>query len=213
MKKTMFVLFVAILFTATCYAKTKNRYGYSVSAKLFNEDNIGVAVADRELGFCFVSTEEIFGTYLVFAEKEGKDVKYFYTNNYNCEYNESDYKKTKFTISDDAERFYISIDEIFPNIEASRIFHTVFYALGGKTGSGNWSTKEQIAKEEEKAGRGLRNASLENWKKEPACYTLLKSRIKYWKKYNDEVKGWLAEIVKQEHLSGYDDLIEYVEQL
>lgn len=214
MKKAMFYFIIVTLFVSLCYAKTKNRYGYSVSAKLFNRDKVGVAVVNGELGVCFVSDENGLRTRPVFVEKIGKDIKYFYIYNYENYYVKSiNDEPREFTISNNAEKKYILLDEIFPRNEAERIYNTVFFALGGKTGSGNWSAKKQIAREEERAGKELRKAPLENWKKQPVCYTLLKSRIKYWKNYNDEIKGWLAEIVKYENLSGYDDLVEYVEHL
>ncbi|MDE7290942.1 MAG: hypothetical protein K2N58_02750 [Treponemataceae bacterium] len=213
MKKQCAILFVMALFVSICYAE-RNKYGYSVSAKLFNKDNIGIAVANKEIGFCFVSTEKRFAIDPVFAEKEGKNIKYFYTNAYSVEQlDKSNYKETNFTIPDNAIKTYISIDEIFPDIEAERIFNTVFFALGGNTGRGNWSAKGEIAREENAAGRKLRKVSFKDWQKQPTCYALLKSRIKYWKNYDNEVIGWLAEIVKYEDLAGYDDLMEYVEQL
>lgn len=210
-KKTIFCFLVITLFVSICYAKTKNKYGYFVSETLLNKDNIGVAVIKGDLGYCIVSTETLFDIYPVFVEKEGKNIKYFYINEFSV--NRVNNKPTEFTISNDAKKNYISIDDVFPYSEAERIFNTVFYALGGKTGRGNLSAKGQIAKEEERAGKNLREASFEYWKQLPVCYNLLKSRIKYWKNYNDEVKGWLTEIVKYENLSGYDDLIEYVQQM
>lgn len=213
MKKTMLCFIVVVLFASICYARTKNQYGYSISARLFNKNNIGVAVANGETGFYFLSTESAFARVPVFVEKNRKDVKYFYTDYKNYYVKSVNDAPVEFSVSNNAEKKYISIDEIFPANEAERIYNTVLYALGGKTGSGNWSSKEQIAREEERAGRELRKAPLENWKKQPACYDLLKTRIKYWKKYNDEIKGWLLEIARYENLPGYDDLMEYLEEL
>lgn len=212
LKKTMFCFLVITIFVSICHAKTKNKYGYSVSATLLNKNNIGVAVIKGELGCCIVSTEKLFDIYPVGVEKDGKNIKYFYVP-YGFVVKSINNKPTEFTISNNATKNYISIDDVLLQSEAEGIFKTVFYALGGKTGRGNWSSKDQIAREEERAGKKLREAPFENWKKQPICYNLLKSRIKYWKNYNDEVKGWLTEIVKYENLSGYDDLIEYVQQM
>lgn len=260
LKKTMFCFLVITIFVSICHAKTKNKYGYSISVKkrydrapeYHNQYDYGIrlAVANGEIAY-FVSPvndmiEPIFASYGRDWERKWNDVdiRYFYILNlsaYNCYGDPSDYKKFAFSVNSKLDKNYLPVDSlpnlpILPYTEAYGTYYIISCALGlrcgrwparaeylfkkivgEKTGIKKSYTKRQI----EEMGKKLRQVPLENWKKEPTCYDILKNGIiNYWNKYknnndklNNEVIKWMAKIVKYENLLGYDDLLEYNDKI
>lgn len=210
--------------------------------------DIRLAVADGEIACLVLSSgvEFIFAENKYFSwQKNWNDahIKYFYILNlgaFEWSGDPSNYKKFAFRVDSELDKYYLSIDNlsnfpILPYTEACGTYYITSCALelqygwsaraeylfrkivGKKTGIKKTYTKKQIME----AGKKLRQAPLENWKKEPTCYGILKNgMINYWNKrkndsnkLNNEVIEWIAKIVKYDNLSGYDDLLEYNEKI
>ena len=144
----------------------------------------------------------------VFLEKSNNETKYFYVGSYSERTNGY---SVEISIPTVAERFYITIDEIMPKLEAESQYNTIFCGLGGTSGSGNIMARSQIKQEELILGKRVREQPLSYWKeKYPNIYKILISKVKYWERYNDDVKVWLSKIAKEENLEGYENLYEYL---
>ena len=148
----------------------------------------------------------------VFSEKEGEVVRYFWTTNYQMTSSSSG--EISFFIADDAKKIYINIDDILPASVAADYAGSILLIFGGTTGGGNISARQQIKREELAAGQSARQRPMFYWKENyPYIYNCIMNRLPHWKEFEPNIQQWLAKIVREEKLTGYDDLLALGEKL
>ena len=148
----------------------------------------------------------------VFSEKEGEVVRYFWTTNYQMTSSSSG--EISFFIADDAKKIYINIDDILPASVAADYAGSILLIFGGTTGGGNISARQQIKREELAAGQSARQRPVFYWKENyPYIYNCIMNRLPHWKEFEPNIQQWLAKIVREEKLTGYDDLLALGEKL
>ena len=201
-------LVLTFVFFAGCTTTNTNRY--SVSEKYWDKNIAPVFCNDERGKYVFCFNGNVYNS-SVFVEKEGKEKRYFWAG-YEEGYTGGDSSRFYFKIT--GEKHYISIDDILPKSEAEKIYNTVFFGFGGTTGSGNISSRAYKRQEELQLGQQIRSESLDYWKsKYPNIYKMFTQNLPYWEKYNDNIRVWLAKIVRFDSIGGYDALLTYVDNL
>lgn len=146
----------------------------------------------------------------VLSEKGSDGTKYFVSTG---EYWGRPDGTLSFSFPENAERSDIPEDKIFPMEVAQQYAKTVLLLFGGTTGSGNISSKNQIKREELALGVQLRQASLSYWKEKfPIIYKIILNRLPYWRGFSPTIQVWLARLVVEGNMQGYEELLAVAEK-
>ncbi|MDE5615188.1 MAG: hypothetical protein K2I74_11170 [Treponemataceae bacterium] len=146
----------------------------------------------------------------VLSEKGSDGTKYFISTG---EYWGRPDGTLSFSFPENAERSDIPEDKIFPMEVAQQYAKTVLLLFGGTTGSGNISSKNQIKREELALGGQLRQASLSYWKEKfPIIHKIILGRLPYWRGFSPTIQVWLARVVAEGNIQGYEELLAVAEK-
>lgn len=149
----------------------------------------------------------------VFSEKGSDGTRYFIADGTYRRVVSKGNDTLSFSFSENAEKRNVPVDKIFPMSIAEEQRKAVLFLFGGTTGNGNISSKNQIKREELALGSQLRQASLSYWKeKYPRIHGIILNRLQYWKGFSPTIQVWLARLVKEENMSGYEELLALAEK-
>ena len=231
-KLLLFFFFIALAFTSCVSTSVTNSNGYKIESDksnayfeimpvLCNDENAEILIDSITTGYDFGRNKLRPVEVAVFSEKEGEEIRYFWTTNYQMQQTVKGYDffgnpeyKTDFFISDDAEKIYINADDILPKTIADQYANSILYIFGGTTGAGNISARNQIKREELAAGEKMRQRPMFYWKENyPYIYKNIMDRLPHWKEFAPNIQQWLAKIARDEKLTGYNELLAVGEKL